>query len=499
MKRIGILLVHGIGEQKWFQTLDQVTTNFYRALKEQYGANACRQVLISDQAPFLGDEAVWREAPVRLRWRKENDDDEFEAVFREVYWADLDEPENGISFVGFVLWGLTVAASKRYSESAILSPPSVYGMRPPTELSLRERISVRFQLLLVSAFFLMLLSTVGIAHWILRRLFQISILGRVLRILYDYLGDIRLYQNEYLRRDRIETAGEKSRVAIRRRMVTALARMALDPEINEYYIVAHSLGTVVAFNGLMETEAALPNYLTQETWEVVRAAGLDEQLGQPVGSLQMPERPLWLGPRDGIDRGKFLDKLKGFLTLGSPLDKFAAIWPRIVPVNCQSLPNNIPWINVADAQDIVGAELDLFGDDRRDCPAGNPAFSPLPPFMVGGLALRNHTWADQLLFFRAHTSYWIANEGKDRLINRLIGWVEGGGFAPPPNRISLLLAGFLFLAQLIAVFILLVLIIAWGIVALNVLAITLFQAAVVVCIGAFTIVGLLTLIRRLIE
>ncbi len=451
MKQIGILVVHGIGEQKWFQTLESITTNFYQALKDRYGSNACRQVLTADGALYLGDEAIWREAPVRLRWRKGSD--EHEAVFREVYWADLDEPENGLRFLRFVFWALTVAATRKYDQSTVLRPPGVYGMRPPTALGWLEEIWVRVRLFLVSVFLLMSLLTVGVFHWLLRRLLQISILGRVMRILYDYLGDVKLYQDEYSRTDRIETVGEKSRVVIRRRMITALVKMALDGEIDEYYIIAHSLGTVVAFNGLMETEAALPNYLTQEIWEKAKSGGLTKTLDQPVEPRQMPERPLWLTSVDGINRSGLFDKLRGFLTLGSPLDKFAAVWPRIVPINCQPVPNNVPWHNVADAQDIVGAELDLFGDDRRDCPGGNPTLSfPPPPPIVGGLTLHNHTWADQLSLFSAHTSYWKAEGGRSgRTINRLIDWVEGGTFAKPDQRFPPAIAKSIFILTLLVV------------------------------------------------
>ncbi|MFQ5902639.1 MAG: hypothetical protein ACE5JO_03020, partial [Candidatus Binatia bacterium] len=132
MKPIGILIVHGIGEQKRFSMLDDFTTNFYRALKDRYGADACRQVLTEGIASRLAEEAVWREAPVRLCWRKGKDD--FEAVFREVHWADLDEPSSWGNWFRFVWWGLTVAATRRYTASGPLQPAANYGMRDPQSL-----------------------------------------------------------------------------------------------------------------------------------------------------------------------------------------------------------------------------------------------------------------------------------------------------------------------------------------------------------------------------
>ncbi len=456
LKKIGILLVHGIGEQRWCETLESVTTNFHRSLISRPGLQVSREVLSEGSSHRFADQPLWREAPVRIRWRNVANQSENQVVFREVYWADLDVPKKGLDFLRFVFWGLTIAAVKRFDESDELHKPAAYNMRSPR--SPGSLLWVRGELLVVSTVFLMVLLTVGIANWLLRRIFQVNILNPVLRVLYNYLGDIKLYQDESPRTDRIEAESEKSRVPIRRRMVTALVRMASDDELDEYYIVAHSLGTVVSFNALMEPEAALPNYLTEELWLQARSAKITKTLQDAAPDRQMPARPSWIGPKDGIDRQKLFGKLRGFMTLGSPLDKFAAIWPRIVPINDQPVAGGIPWLNVYDARDIVGAKLDLFGAS------------------AGGFQLKNYEWADQKLLFSAHTSYWKAGKQNSaptadgeaakrdwllgrpiagrhvRLIDRLIDWVGGAEFEPPDDSTTPALALALQLVLIVFVF-----------------------------------------------
>jgi len=136
-------------------------------------------------------------------------------------------------------------------------------MCAPRELSWLRQAWLRFTLFLVSLLFLVLLGTIGLLDFALKRLsIRIKAVERGYRVIFDYLGDVKLYQDWFERDDpRADAIGEKSRVAIRRRMVRALAQTAAEAQsadIAGYYVFAHSLGTVVAFNGLMETELALP-------------------------------------------------------------------------------------------------------------------------------------------------------------------------------------------------------------------------------------------------
>jgi hypothetical protein len=167
------------------------------------------------------------------------------------------------------------------------------------------------------------------------------------------------------------------------------------------------------------------------------------QAGYDAPVPQKPRRPYWLGKRDAVDRSVLFAGLKGLLTMGSPLNKFAAMWPAIVPVNREALANPVPWINVADRQDIVAGNRISFLRSCDDRPSDD----------IAGLRKRDVPWADRLLIFTAHTSYWKADfapsnpfgrlkgwltgQHPQRLMNRLIPWLESGDatrFKPPDDR-----------------------------------------------------------------
>jgi hypothetical protein len=83
----------------------------------------------------------------------------------------------------------------------------------------------------------------------------------------------------------------------------------------------------------------------------------------------MPRRPPWLEDADGIDRVRLFERFAGFVTYGCPLDKFAALWPRIAVLNRQAavFREECDWVNLHDPTDPVSARLDAFA------PPGNRA------------------------------------------------------------------------------------------------------------------------------
>lgn len=82
----------------------------------------------------------------------------------------------------------------------------------------------------------------------------------------------------------------------------------------------------------------------------------------PNLNKMMPQRPIWLGDNDRIARKILFRNFRGLITYGSPLDKFAALWPRIVPMNKQRdvFSDDADWINLSDATDPVGGNVDAF-------------------------------------------------------------------------------------------------------------------------------------------
>ena len=432
--RIAILVVHGVGEQRRFEYLESVATHLYQVLSRQ-GRDPHVALRFGDQDPRNSPEHSLRESPAMVRWRAP-DGRSIEAVFREVHWADLDMPQTAWNWLKLVGWSLSVPGVRLFRRARV-GPPEKRGLCAPVTLGFWKRLWVRAELFLVALLFLILLGTVGLADVLLRRLaLRLPVFARTRDLVYDYLGDVKLYQDWFPRKEeRLEVIGEKSRVAIRRRMVRALLRTAAEAErgeIDGFYVLAHSLGTVVAFNGLMEPDLSLPNYLTQEEWNGLPSA-FKKTVNRTLPKWLTPRRPPWLDagavpaqadavlPRDTIPRQNVFAALRGVLTMGSPLDKFAALWPAIVPVHVAGLGREVPWINIADVQDIVAGKIDLL----KPCP---------PSPNLGGLVLQhNIRWSDRLFFGNAHTSYWRVTSRRDRLIDRLVPWLEGQAFDPPRN------------------------------------------------------------------
>ncbi len=396
-KDVGILVVHGIGEQKRFETLTSVVSNFYRALKALGVGNLSRDLRLHNQSQ-----------PASLAFSYKGSSYVFR--FYEAYWADLDQPYNFFRWLKLIWWGLTIW-SRRYYDP----PPA--GMRT-ISVGGFKRLLTRIQLGILSLVFLILLVTLRVVNQIIVVVFKKQLpLGQTL---YNFLGDVQLFVSESIRFDTLETLDRKSRYAIRTRLWDVLARANMDP-VQEIYILAHSLGTVIAFNALMEQEGMIPSYIDDQD---LRAAL------QAKGFLNSQGR---------ADRERFLSKISAVFTLGSPLDKFAAIWPRVIPVNLSDPRKGqkpIPWFNIHDILDIVGANLNHF----KNIPGlEDPVNLP---------------WRDQTIFATAHTSYWTYKDGKKRFIDRFVDYlldptpVDQRRFHAPEHRswsawIALVLLGLL--------------------------------------------------------
>ncbi len=416
MQRIAVLVVHGIGEQHRFEHLESIASNFHKALLRGEHRSAHVEVRRDDESCCA--------TPVVVRWKRP-DHPGVELHFREVYWADLDEPATLMNWFKLVGWAIAMPGVRRFHDSRYESVawPS---MRLPEQVSWFQSAVVRLQLFVVSLLFLIMLISVDVAHWLLRRFsFSPEWLSRVRSMIYDHLGDVKLYQDWYTRCDEnMEVHGERSRVAIRRRMVRVLVQTARDVhegKLDGYYVISHSLGTIVAFNGLMEHGHLLPSYLSSTEWAELPSA-FKAKFKVEAPEREVPIRAPWLDATDAIDRRALFAGMRGFLTLGSPLNKFATLWPALVPINDDPVFNNVPWINVADCQDIVAGKISLFSKSDQ-------------PNNISGLRVRNVEWPDQWTVATAHTRYWKAAK-TTRLVDKLVPWLEGAPFEAPKAQLS---------------------------------------------------------------
>lgn len=358
-KRIGVLLVHGIGSQVPNQHLVTEARNIAAALGESATTiSVLREPLIADRIPdhFVPDYRTnMIEAEVTTQ-----SGDQLRIEFNEAYWADLGEPPTLPRQISFWFWALSMwtVAGREFTRL-----PGFASMYVPKDGQFRHWN--RFILGFYGALFFLGACTIGLLNLILDRLKVQRI--PISDVLTAYVGDVMLYSQP--NRDsgaQVSELGEPPRSDIRGRMIDAIAEFATR-DYDRWYILAHSLGAVVAYNGLMETEACLPNYLGASRWHELKSNFPRLMKTVPaVPKLMLPRRPVWLAPTEGLDRRQLFDKLGGFLTYGSPLGKFRAIWPVIVAANKDEyvFRKDFKWFNIYDCTDPVAGRLDAFHRNR---------------------------------------------------------------------------------------------------------------------------------------
>ncbi|WP_299322667.1 hypothetical protein [Parasphingopyxis sp.] len=422
MTRIGLLFVHGIGEQKRFEHLRNSVREFAELLKmeerckAQAKARDRKKSEETDEAPetprtisVVDRTADWEPPDVDLCPAKqkppitlsithageEDSDTDIEVDCHEVWWSDLGARDSLGEKIGFWIWGLGQWAApiyseidptgidtdqlgqsrgdKNHSEAAKTEDTQDEAVRTATA-QMPESVAGRFfaewsvRVRLAAAGLVTILTVFSWA--LLKRLFEFFADAPSTTLIFQYVGDVRTYERRATpNRSRASDPGLPLRVPIRRRMVSEMVAMA-ERDYDGWYICAHSLGSVVAYNGLTEIGHALPNYLSEEQWMRLpqKFKHRKDTAKRPVSDIHMmmPARPAWLSDTDVIDRRRLFKHLRGFLTYGSPLDKFAAIWPRIVataddrPADKPAFGERFRWINVASANDPVAGVLDEY-------------------------------------------------------------------------------------------------------------------------------------------
>lgn len=444
VERVGLLFVHGIGEQGRWDHLRQSVVELAELLRLFSGAKA--NVAISDRTDAWADEpgepSLDAPAPITLHWRQSPEAGgraiDFEC--HEVWWADLGMRTGLIDSIRFWVWGLGQWAAPVYMEldassldkSAKHKPHAA--PRPQVEMPQSVARQLGYQFL--ARFNLGWAALVAVLTVLSLSLFKriAGSLGQVATppsVLVQYLGDVQVYEQRARPGEGlVSDPGHPKRVGIRRRMVAEMVAMGAR-DYDRWYIMAHSLGSVVAFNGIGEIGHTLPNYLPERLWRA-----LPQRLRRdPACALRddlhrmMPARPTWLATEDCINRPQLFANMLGFITYGSPLDKFAALWPRIVAferyAGAQPVFPECEWINIVTDTDPVAGALDRYG-----AATGVEAGRNLP-------RLHNIKRPGRQLIGLSHVQYWqvpeIWRRGPAGHYRSVLGWLIGRKAPPAPE------------------------------------------------------------------
>jgi len=204
------------------------------------------------------------------------------------------------------------------------------------------------------------------------------------KVLDEYLGDVQIVAEFTQFRNNIVERFEK-----------AMQDVARDYPGANLHIVAHSEGTVVSFLGLLNamSRGAKP-YSRPEPDQPVCRFHLEKPSG-PDSKKEVPE--------PGRNEGNWIGRVRGYMTIGSPIDKHLLLWPEIFPATdleqatTELGAGRIKWRNYYDFGDPVGFCLDTARAwlDKKKCGV----------FQFDG-KLHDHGFARYLFPGKAHNDYW---------------------------------------------------------------------------------------------
>jgi hypothetical protein len=427
VERVGVIVVHGIGEQRRFEFLEGETRKIVDTIIKTYDARGQRHritpTLTTGAADsYLGAQASWAagsNGPLHVL--AELKDRTVDIAFHEVWWADINERLTLGKQIRFWLWGLSLAGISTHDTPFT---PGVAYTRPPANYGALTWWS-RLRMLYISILFGFSACSIAVVNLFFKRLDFKPILST--DVIVNYLSAVKLYsQDRRAGGGPMDGPDEPPRAAIRRRMVRAMMDVALQ-DYHRWYILAHSQGAIVAWNGLMEIEQALPNYLDRGCWNALKAP-LRGVSGPSIDVKSMlPNRPVWVDDKGIINRDQLFEKFHGILTYGSPLERFCALWSAMVPINKNEdvFRKGTEWVNVYDPTDPVGTWISDF-DPLPGTPV-RPGFATLRPC--------NFPCRSSPILLLSHICYLTASRlrsfrlvsNRDQLVDLVADWLVHGG------------------------------------------------------------------------
>jgi uncharacterized protein involved in cysteine biosynthesis len=382
-----VVAIHGIGNQLHSDTV--------RSVASQFGARYDPPLPVMPLGYFdiagVGEVDVRQlDLPQGGPYTAEQRDFYSALGFAEVYWADIPRE--------VVKQDDTLEESKAWGLSIVSRAQAAY------MLNVDERKLEPADFSLASGVVEEVIETVAVMQSLLAVTEKAGIFKFDLApMLRDYVGDVQLVADF---RQHRETIVFRFHRVMERLVALATARCQCAPEV---YIVAHSEGTVISF----------------------------------LGILQALSTPTVSDPKDGkqVISTDWVQSLRGFMTIGSPIDKHILLWPKLWegmalksdmqgdavtqverPGGPITLPSRIRWRNYYDFGDPVGFALDTARAylDHRGC----RAFEFEPVHDIG--------FSRYWLPGKAHTDYWTDGDVFGHFIENVV--LDKDTAKAPQNR-----------------------------------------------------------------
>ena len=196
LESVGVVVVHGIGEQRRFEHLEGEARKIVDAIIANYGTRR-RDVTVtlttgvSDE--LQGSQSSWASgATPPLHALAELDDRVVDIAFHEVWWADVNERFSLGKQLRFWLWGLSLPGIVTHNGGSLL-PGAREQTRPPhnaDKLTWWHRIRLGY----VSVMFAFSAFSIGFANMILKRLDFGPLLST--GVIVNYLSGVKLYSQD---------------------------------------------------------------------------------------------------------------------------------------------------------------------------------------------------------------------------------------------------------------------------------------------------------------
>ncbi|MDJ0715790.1 MAG: hypothetical protein QNJ54_16415 [Prochloraceae cyanobacterium] len=421
---IGILVVHGIGDQKEFGCLKGVAESIVDSLQSEINKGYVEisvDINCAETGTFQSDHPSWQKgknAPINVHIKPSGYKKNYNLHLREVWWADIDRPQNLGKFIKFWLWGLSLWKTAPLENYPILNDPdknleNLKWYTSEDEKKASRRIA-RFEYFLIGLFLILCQPFL----FILQKIFISLNINFPVSIIADYMGKLRLYQQaEGSGKNLIEDFNIPPRFSIQRRMINALVRMAIS-NYDRWYVWSHSLGSIVAYNAFSMPEATLSHYVSHSMWKEIEKwddkKPSDEQLLRDLDTNNYnterpkPYRPIWQTKR--ISRTSLFDKCEGLLTYGSPFWRIADLWPDLVKRNTiHDFKSVFNWYNVLDPSDPVATRIE--GLFPENCQEDENKRKPLHP--------QDIFYRTPSFFLIAHTQYLSTSNFFANLLSKL--------------------------------------------------------------------------------
>ena len=345
-KKTAFLVVHGVGEQNPYESLDSFVRNFWDLLKEE------------NKAKITGHHKHqkrngWIDNYVSLGIDKASKPD---IDFYEYYWAHIPQRKVNLQEIYDWLLATSKGAKEFYDENNELAAKyEGLGSKAFENGTFKKHwylkhVSLIFRLLtLVKS--IPLIEKIPLLKY-LEPLISLFI-RKAEKLIIDYIGDVVVYTSTDIKAKTFETRKQILGGAVER-----LRLLIEDDRYEQIIVVGHSLGTVISYDALnrINLEMNVDETLRKKAEKVTGFI----TFGSPLDKIAFFFRERTV--KDEFIRRQILEHFHGFksLSLNTKKDKIKISNPYE-----PYLDKHVYWMNFWDNQDPVSGNLDFYKVDEN--------------------------------------------------------------------------------------------------------------------------------------